>query len=71
MASPPLPEAVATAAQALLPLTVPEVRHLLWQFALNRDPSWLHVLTWSYWRRRHQANAKDDHYRRRRMRSVA
>jgi hypothetical protein len=52
--------AMAAAAQALLPLTVPEVRRLLWQFALKREPSSLHGLAWSYWRRRHQAQAKDD-----------
>ena len=31
--------AMAAATQALLPLTVPEVRRLLWQFALKREPS--------------------------------
>ena len=65
-ASPPtsLPpsEALAPAAHALLPLTGPEVRRLLWPFALKRDPSLLHVLAWSYWRRTHQAKTKFYHY---------
>lgn len=63
-------ETMAAATQALLPLTVPEVRRLLWQFALKREPSALHVLAWSYWRRRHQAKARYHHYQRR-LKSLA
>jgi hypothetical protein len=63
-------EAMAAATQALLPLTVPEVRRLWWHFALKREPSALHVLAWSYWRRRHQAKARYHHYRRR-LKSLA
>jgi hypothetical protein len=47
------PAAMAAVAQALLPLTVPEVHRLLWPFALTREPSSMHVLAWSHWRRRH------------------
>jgi hypothetical protein len=50
---------------------VPAVRRLLWQCALQQEPSLLHVLAWSYWRRKHQANAKYYHYQRRLMPSAA
>jgi hypothetical protein len=42
-----------------------EHTRLLWPFALKWEPSSWPVLAWSYWRRRHQAKAKYDHYRRR------
>jgi hypothetical protein len=63
-------EAMAAAAQARLPLTMPAVHRLLWPFALKREPSSWHVLAWSYWRRRHQAKATYDHDRRR-LKSLA
>jgi len=50
---------------ALLPLTVPEIRHVLW--ALGQAASTeaaTHVLAWSEWRRRHQARAQRCHYQR-------
>jgi hypothetical protein len=47
------------------PLTVPEVRRLLWGVVLRAFPSVEHVLDWSAWRRHHQAVAKRCHYRRR------
>jgi hypothetical protein len=50
---------------ALLPLTVPEVRRLLWRLALGRRARADHVLRWSRWRRRHQARAKQCHWRKR------
>lgn len=49
----------------LIPLTVPEVRRLLWRVALARTEPPERVLGWSRWRRRHQARAKRCHYRRR------
>ena len=52
-------------ANALLPLTVPEVRHILARLALRRAPAAPEVLRWSRWRRRHQWRAQVAHYRRR------
>jgi hypothetical protein len=49
----------------LIPLTVPEVRRLLWGVVWRAFPSVEHVLAWSTWRRHHQAVAKRCHYRRR------
>jgi SRSO17 transposase len=49
----------------LLPLTVNETRRL---FLATLAPPALaldHILRWSRWRRRHQANARTSHYRRR------
>ncbi|MGZ5029491.1 MAG: hypothetical protein ACXV8I_02680 [Methylobacter sp.] len=54
------------AAVALLPLTVPEVRKLLWQWLWRHPPKAVHIVGWSLWRRRHQAVARACHYRRRR-----
>jgi hypothetical protein len=47
----------------LLPLTVPEVRHLLWRLIWATRQEADAVLSWSRWRRRHQARAKRCHYR--------
>jgi len=47
----------------LIPLTVPEVRRLLWGVVWRAFPSVEHVLAWSTWRRQHQAVAKRCHYR--------
>ncbi len=55
----------ASAAEDLLPLTVPEVRRLLYLLAVARAPREEEVLAWSSWRRRHQLRAKRCHYRRR------
>ncbi len=49
----------------LLPPTVPEVRRLLWRLLWAQPPPPEHTLAWSTWRRRHQARAKQSHYRRR------
>jgi len=54
----------------LLPLTVPEVRRLLYRLVWVVSPSVGHVLAWSRWRRRHQARAKRFHYRRRLARLI-
>ena len=45
----------------LLPLTVPEVRRLLFALVGHAPPSVEQVLHWSAWRRRHQARAKRAH----------
>lgn len=54
---------IPMANQDLLPLTVPEVRHLLSRLIWGSLPAQEHVLSWSRWRRRHQARAKYYHYR--------
>ncbi|WP_155920365.1 hypothetical protein [Methylobacter luteus] len=56
------------AAAALIQLTVPEVRKLLWQWRWRHPPKAVHTVGWSLWRRRHQAVARACHYRRRRQR---
>jgi hypothetical protein len=49
----------------LLPLTVPEVRRLLIALVWATPPPLMHSLSWSIWRRRHQARARRCHYKRR------
>jgi hypothetical protein len=49
----------------LIPLSVPEVRRLLWGVVWRAFPTVEHVVAWSTWRRRHQAVAKRCHYQRR------
>lgn len=52
------------ATEQAIALTVPEARRLI--NALLAPPRTLtHVLQWSAWRRRHQAQAKISHYKRR------
>ena len=47
-------------------LRVSEVRKLLCRLVLSRRaPRWNEVLSWSVWRRRHQAVARRCHYKRR------
>jgi hypothetical protein len=52
-------------AAELLPLTVPEVRRLVWRLVWARAPDPDAVLAWSRWRRRHQQRARCCHWRRR------
>lgn len=52
-------------AAELIPLTVPEVRRLLWWLVWHWPPAPAFVLAWSVWRRRHQAQARRSHYKRR------
>lgn len=48
---------------SLLPTTVNETRRLF-NAIINLPAATLdHVLRWSRWRRRHQANARTSHYR--------
>ena len=49
----------------LLPLTVPEVRRLLWHLVWARPPDPGRILAWSNWRRRHQQRARRSHWTRR------
>ena len=51
--------------EGLIPLTVPEVRRLLTRLVWTATPSTDFVLSWSQWRRRHQARARRCHYQRR------
>jgi SRSO17 transposase len=59
------------AAFDLLPLTVAEVRRLLWQTTWPQAPPLEFILWWSNWRRRHQARAKCSHIRRRQRKQMA
>jgi SRSO17 transposase len=60
----------ATVPPGLLPLTIPEIRRLLWRVAWSTAPP-EPALRWSRWRRRHQARAKRCHYQRRQQRLAA
>ena len=51
--------------EALIPLTVPEVRRLLYRLIWRPMPLNKSVPAWSRWRRRHQARARRCHYQRR------
>ena len=51
--------------EALIPLTVPEVRRLLYHLIWQSRPRAKSVLEWSRWRRRHQARARLCNYKRR------
>lgn len=50
---------------AVLPLTVPEVRHLLAQLIWPHARSAPRILAWSWWRRQHQSSASYYHTKRR------
>ncbi len=49
----------------LLPLTVPEVRRLIWRLVWAKPPDPGRILAWSDWRRRHQQRARRSHWTRR------
>src|SRR3954464_12690625 len=49
----------------VLPLTVPEVRRLLWRLIWARPPDPGRIRAWSDWRRRHQQRARRSHWTRR------
>ena len=46
-------------------MTVPEVRRLLNRLVWAESPPPAFTLHWSRWRRRHQARARQCHYKRR------
>jgi hypothetical protein len=54
----------------LIPLTVPEVRRLVYRLVVRALAPPDLVLHWSRWRRLHQARAMCSHYRLRRARHV-
>ena len=62
--SPPAPSAFPTRL-TILPLTVPEVRHLLARLIWPSPSSSYRVLAWSWWRRCHQSQASYYHTKRR------
>jgi len=62
--SPPASSELA-AQLAVLPLTVPEVRHLLGRLIWPASSSVCQVLGWSWWRRCHQSRASYYHTKRR------
>jgi SRSO17 transposase len=62
--SPPAPSPLL-ARPAVLPLTVPEVRHLLARLIWPSSSSARRVLAWSWWRRCHQSRASLFHTKRR------
>jgi hypothetical protein len=51
-----------------LPLSVPELRRLLWRLVLAVPQTVRHILAWSQWRRQHQTTAQYYHYKRREAR---
>jgi hypothetical protein len=51
----------AELARELLPVTVPEVRRLVYRLVWQLPPQPEHILHWSVWR--HQQRAKRSHYR--------
>jgi SRSO17 transposase len=58
-------EVTVERAADLLPITVPEVRRLLWRLVWARPPDPARVIAWSLWRRRHQQRARRCHWHRR------
>lgn len=58
-------QAYSPAVLSLLPLTIPEVRHLLAQLLWPPPRSAILVLGWSWWRRCHQSRASYFHTQRR------
>lgn len=62
--SPPVPSAFPSRL-TILPLTVPEVRHLLAWLIWPSPSSAYQVLAWSWWRRSHQSRASYYHTKRR------
>jgi len=57
-------DTTAASVDDLLPLTVPELRRLIWQLVWARPPVCQVVVAWSRWRRRHQLRAQRCHERR-------
>jgi hypothetical protein len=55
----------APAPTGLIAMTVNEFRRLFDAIQLATSPTLDSLLAWSHWRRRHQAQARDCHYRRR------
>lgn len=63
-AGPPPAPAPPPEPRHLIPLSVPEIRHML-HFADQGKRAITRALKWSLWRRAHQGDARRRHYRRR------
>jgi hypothetical protein len=59
------PDSLHGRAEALIPLSVPELRRLLWRLVLAVQQTAQQILAWSCWRRWHQRLAQYYHYKRR------
>jgi hypothetical protein len=46
-----------------MPLSVQEIRRLLWRIVLEVQQIAHYILAWSHWRRGHQASAQYYHYK--------
>ena len=64
-ASPPAPGSPPLTRPPVLPLTVPEVRHLLARLIWPSPSGVKRVLAWSWWRRCHRSSASYFHTKRR------
>ena len=53
------------APEGLIPITLNELRRLFDALLIGATATPEHVLNWSFWRRKHQATARQCHYRRR------
>ena len=63
---PPSPSAgVDSRAEPWVPLSVPELRRLLWPLVLAVQRTAQHISAWSRWRRWHQSCARYYHYKQR------
>ena len=51
--------------EGLIPITAPEVRRLLTRLIWTETQPPDFILSWSWWRRRHHARARQFHYNRR------
>lgn len=57
-----------TTPPGLAPLTCCEIQRLVTAFAAPQPRGLAHRLSWSNWRRRHQARARSSHYQRQALR---
>jgi hypothetical protein len=60
-----LSEDIQTEPGIVLPMSVPEIRHVMGRLCFGAPTNPLHYWFWSLWRRVHQAIAKRCHYKRR------
>ena len=63
--APQLSEEVQAVSRVILPLSVPEIRHLLGRLRFVPPVEPDHYLLWSLWRRVHQTLAMRYHYKKR------
>jgi hypothetical protein len=58
------PDGVQSQPRPHLPLSIPEIRRLLWRLVLAVEQTAQQIMAWSRWRRWHQSLAKYYHYKR-------